>query len=282
MTYKRWTAKQDEQLATFWGVIPLDELAKELGHTVTAVHRRACDRHLGSAARGSTSLDAFVRTTGYARSRILNAAKRLKLRILRRPQTTPLKIRRPDWRPYVVTEAQQERILEYLAKIPDAERVTVSRKGEWGTGGKPRVCAECRTKKHPHVGRGLCSLCYDRARRPARGRQPRLPLGVWGVGWRPSYCLGCQRSGEPHHCRGLCRRCYRDPSVPRPSIPKRSAEPAQGRLFHGQKSVDSAAMPRTSGPSAPNPATKSAGKYSGKTPHRAALAKTGSGRKAAA
>ncbi len=226
MTWKRWKRKENKYLVQWWGVISLKKLAKDLGRTEIAVYRRGIDLGLGAPSRGLMSMDRFVNETGYARSRIMNAAARLGMKIRRRKKTSPL-AGRGIHRAFVISDTQQAKLLKYLASVPDGERVMRSCKGEWGTGKKPKKCVQCHSNKRPHVGRGLCASCYDIDRRPRKGRRHALPIGAWGVGLRPTKCIAHGKTDRPHYAAGYCKRCYSSPVISQARAARRAQERGQ-------------------------------------------------------
>jgi hypothetical protein len=133
----------------------------KLGRSARAVVCRAAKISLGPMGRGTITLNQFAEKSGYSRSRILSAAKLLKIRLRYIPRSD-LRWTRVKHRWYAIGHEEQKRILAFLATVPDGQKLIVSRQGEWGGyahrgGMKPAACIDCGTNKRPHFCSGRCS-----------------------------------------------------------------------------------------------------------------------------
>lgn len=115
---------------------------------------------LGSPGRGYLSMAELERQSGYHYTTIKTAAKRLGIRLRRRPGYQGTKEKH-----YALTQEAADRIVEELNKRPDGKRKTISYRGEWGGPNKPKVCIECGTNERPHCCKGRCDRCDARVRR---------------------------------------------------------------------------------------------------------------------
>lgn len=210
-----WSADDDALLESKWAHEGIESIAALLKRSVCAVYQRAKRNNLGPAAAHRKTLGAFANETGYARSRIMGAARKLRLRFTRLPRVTSKPTKKVNARRLIVNEEQQEKILEYLKKIPDGERLyvkpRVSRDGEWNQGKKPPQCLGHGGTDMPHRARGYCKSCYDKIASKNRVRPPRkdaVPVGIWGKGKRPKFCTRCDTRLRPHYAAGQCKRCY--------------------------------------------------------------------------
>jgi hypothetical protein len=105
--------------------------------------------------------------TGYNRSRLRNAALRLKIRLRRSERMSekePL-VKSGKYRRIIVTSEQRESIIAFLATIPDGRYLWSNKTKKtsslaWGTGGKPRACRKCAQTDKPHKAKGVCVRCY--------------------------------------------------------------------------------------------------------------------------
>ena len=175
-----WKHADDKLLSQLWGAYGIVMIARQLGRTPCSIAKRAARNKLGPSLRGSMSLGQFVTQSGYARSRIKNAASRLGLQ-LRRSKRMSEKIPRggrkgKKGRRILVGDEQQDAILAYLAKIPDGEHVWSGRTGhtramDWGTGGKPAACLKCAKTDRAHKAKGICKRCYRSGSEQAKKRE---------------------------------------------------------------------------------------------------------------
>ena len=164
-----WTRKDDRKLARVWGEHGIEELARIFKRTPCSIAKRAARNKLGPSLRGTLSLGRFVVESGYARSRICNAAARIGVDLLRSDRMSEKTPRGMHGRRIIVSEEQRVAILAYLAKVPDGVHVWSGRtnktlRTEWGTGGKPKTCRKCKKTDRAHKAKGLCIGCYKSAR----------------------------------------------------------------------------------------------------------------------
>lgn len=167
---RRWTEEEDEQLRWWWGIISAKKLARKLGRTPAGVVDRGQKLKLGAPRRGYLSMNELSRQSGYSRSTILTAAKRLGLPLRRQPTYQKSSRGTPEhWRKknknYAISFEIAERIIEELTSRPDGKRKAISYRGEWGGPNKPTQCADCGKTDRPHAAKGLCDRCYQRQRR---------------------------------------------------------------------------------------------------------------------
>jgi hypothetical protein len=160
----RWTPEDDQKLRKVWGRRAIDTIAAALGRTSCAVQQRAQHLELGSRLNKRTTLTRFAKESGYDRSRIVAAAVHLGIKFRRAPRMWSRPGTDTRRRRLIVSAAQREMVLEFLAGLPDGERLysglaTRSRVGEWGTGRKPPACRRCQETTRPHCARGLCTRC---------------------------------------------------------------------------------------------------------------------------
>lgn len=172
----RWSATDDDMLSTVWGEKTPGAIAKEFGRTLCSVVKRAYKLGLGPAHAHTKNVHQLVRETGYARSRIINAAKRLDIKLHRAKRVSDHKPRMGKhyedpsrFFRLLVTPNQEKRILEFLARLPDAEslwsnKTRITRVDAWGTGRKPKSCKRCKKTDKPHKARGYCIRCYNSKR----------------------------------------------------------------------------------------------------------------------
>lgn len=62
-------------------------------------------------------------------------------------------------------------------------------------------CITCGTTERPHLAKGSCGQCYDKARRPLRYR-----VYKWAKQWPE--CVNCGGTKSKHKALGLCEACY--------------------------------------------------------------------------
>jgi len=165
-----WTDREDSQLAFLWGEFSLRVIARRLGRTPGAVTMHARLLKLGSPSQGTVSMNALSRISGYALSRLRQAAEDLGLCLHRVVSSDPRQSQRTH--KYAITIEQQEAILAYLARVPDAQRLFSktgkrTRRGVWGIGEKPPGCSICTRTDIPHYAKGMCKICYLRPRKRA-------------------------------------------------------------------------------------------------------------------
>lgn len=173
-----WSEFDDERLAMLWGAKMPGAIAKEFGRTLCSIVKRAAKLKLGPAHAHTKNVHQIVRETGYARTRIINAAKRLGIKLRRAKRVSEHKPRGKAQHAdsvvffrLLVSQDQEKRILDFLARVPDAVHVwsnktRKTRADAWGTGNKPESCKRCGKTDRPHKANGICTRCY----RSPRGR----------------------------------------------------------------------------------------------------------------
>lgn len=170
---RAWNAHEDAIVRDLWGVDSPRALAVRLGRSRESIRRRADALGLPAYRDTAKTIGAIARETGYHRTRILGAARRLGLKITHGPG---------GWSR--VRADQEERILHYLATLPDGKRLFTRQPGVW-RGRRPGRCRRCRRTAQPHHAHGYCKSCYHTLRRrPAgiraflqwvnNGRRPRV------------------------------------------------------------------------------------------------------------
>ena len=158
---RAWTEAQENLLAELYWSDWTDEgrarLARELGRTVGALRRQATVLRLServravAAERWPKTIDQLARETGYDRWRLLQAARRARVRLRRGGVRADA---------YAISERQAERLIAELRAFPDGANMHVRRCKEWRPGQKCRVCG---TTRLPRMAREKCSGCYMRA-----------------------------------------------------------------------------------------------------------------------
>ncbi|RLA42154.1 MAG: hypothetical protein DRQ64_00230 [Gammaproteobacteria bacterium] len=161
---RAWTAKEERDLLYLWGAQRTVTLAKKFGRTAYGINDKAKMLGLGPARQGKITLTAFAKMSGFNRSTIKLAAKRLNIYLRKSLRVDPRwSVQTPNtW--YAVTEEQQGVILHELLSHPDGERYRARRKGEWESREPPR-CLGCAGTEIKHYALGLCTRCYDKDRR---------------------------------------------------------------------------------------------------------------------
>lgn len=160
---RAWTEQDDWVLRGWWGVVGADSVAKKVGRTQRAVVARAQKLGLGPARGGSMTLAAFAKWSGYSRSRIRTAAKRLGLRLQRVPRSDP-RYGQVKHRWHAFSAEDIERIVEYLGTLQDGRRLHKAEAGAWGGparggGSKPEACVDCGRNDVPYCCHGRCKSC---------------------------------------------------------------------------------------------------------------------------
>lgn len=170
MKARRWTEAEVAQLQERWGRYNLDTIAKRLKRSENSVVEKARRLGLPSRRPDAMTMNAFMAKTGYSLSRIYTAVAELGLCLHPIARTDPRQTLRNRYRkalPLAITEEQQEAIIDFLRKVPDATRLykkTGKRtaRGVWGIGVKPPSCLGCGRSDKPHYARGRCQTCYMR------------------------------------------------------------------------------------------------------------------------
>lgn len=162
MPIPSWSTYEDDYLAQHWDYVSPERLARDISErfgrysrTAKAVVTRA--KRIGLPRRTKT-LCELARATGYDRSRITIAMEKLSIR----PR------RSGAW--HAITPAEEERIVAFLASIPDGRRLRRAIPGAWGgvdRNGqrKPRCCIDCGRNDRPYYCKGRCRKCDRRWRK---------------------------------------------------------------------------------------------------------------------
>lgn len=173
-TGRRWTDEEDRHLATNWGLRSLRLLAEDLDRSQRSISHRAKVLSLGPASLrdGGMSLREFERYSGFSRAKITNAIKRLRLEVARARVSYPHRRAATGRvnqrsRTFRLTIDQQEQLLRYLLEH-DQKLILAHRIGkmEWRRR-DPKHCRSCKSRKKPHMAKGLCTTCYHRERKRA-------------------------------------------------------------------------------------------------------------------
>lgn len=170
----RWTHEQDNYLRVNWAACSLQVIARKLQRPEGSVCARA--RKLKLRARhGIVKIHTLSKRTGYSPSRIVGAAEHLGLSVTHVPRLDVRQKRTPSHRG--LDEEDAEKVLEYLALVPDGEPLYRERGGKtkagvWGVGDKPAVCKGHKLADEPHYADGYCGRCYERRRSRRRRGLP--------------------------------------------------------------------------------------------------------------
>lgn len=172
---RRWTSKEDEQLQWWWGILSAEKLAARLERTRGGVlYRGVKILKLGPPRRGYLSMAELERHSGFKRSTIITAARRLGLPLRRQPTYQRTRRGPEHWlkkrKNYSISMEIAEKLIEELVSRPDGRRKYISYRGEWGGPNKPDACLDCGTTDRPHCSKGLCDRCYMRAWRRTKRR----------------------------------------------------------------------------------------------------------------
>jgi len=157
---KPWSEEDEKKLSWDWGTIPLTQLAARFKRSGYAVFRKAIDMGLGRAKRGTMSVNAFSKYSGFSVFKIMKAARALDLNLWRGLSSEPGRDRVRD---YDVKDFQQEALIKYMMDNPwiPSPGSSMSKQGEWGTGRKPAACLRCNRSDKPHFSKGKCRGCYN-------------------------------------------------------------------------------------------------------------------------
>lgn len=77
----------------------------------------------------------------------------------------------------------------------------------WSPKHKLTACTACGTKERPHHLKGLCRVCFARARPDERLAHRVAHHGAWDRERGHLACLVCGQSERPHHSQGRCLKC---------------------------------------------------------------------------
>jgi biotin operon repressor len=162
---RRWTKDEDRAIEWNWGSLSVFDIAKKLGRTPHAIQQRAQKvLEMGPASRGTWSVRALSRHSGFSEAKVENAIQKLGMHVTWALRTDPRnknkKIKRR-----AITEEQAEDLIQYMLEQPyvwtDAPGASRSTKGAWGVGKKPACCVKCGSAERRHVAKGLCLRCYQ-------------------------------------------------------------------------------------------------------------------------
>jgi hypothetical protein len=160
---QNWTAREDHLLEFHWGEKTPQWIARKLGRTPRAIHRRAVRKGLGSFNRATTPLSALAARLGYSSEQILIIAARLGLELRRGHRNVPGATTQNKY--YAITEEQEARIeaeVVHLVRTGACSTGKRLEKGAWGVAKKPAHCNACQRNDRPHQARGMCAPCYRR------------------------------------------------------------------------------------------------------------------------
>lgn len=212
MSGRPWRDDELKRLAWDWGTCDVASIAKRLSRTPAAVREKARVMGLGAVNRGTYSLLEVARITGYDRGRIMTAARRARVPLMRGARSLRSG-RTPKGRHYAITHEAFDRIVAELASHPDGRRLERYHRWEWGgrfRGGapKPEACVDCGRSDVPHHTRGRCCACQMRHSGHVRPDAPRKISKLRWEDRNPPHCRTCERTDRPHAARGDCRTCY--------------------------------------------------------------------------
>jgi len=197
---RRWALREDDLLEAMWGRAHVGMIAERLGRTVWGCEQRARVLALGHPGLRYETMRAFCERTGFSRETVHLVARRLGLRLLRRPrsaQSAPCTGARARGRLWAITPEHAVQ-LEAALLERSVGRHTLSRRGEWGGPRKPPSCRACGTTERPHCSRGLCDRCDARLR-----RKNKLPPELIREAGR---CLKCGRKKSPTRACAACQQ----------------------------------------------------------------------------
>lgn len=139
---KRWTEKERVRAALFAGGTPLAEIREAVGggRTLQAVAKALPRIGAGSVSRGTESMVALSRRSGYCPETLHWAAKQIGFEP---PKTSPAGR-------YMIDEEWSDRMLSFLAK------------GFWCRKLRLQACSVCGLSDRPHSRNGACDPCRSR------------------------------------------------------------------------------------------------------------------------
>lgn len=143
---KRWSRDQVLALLNHMGVAGVAKLRREVGgnRSEKAISTKAWREYdTGSLTRGSYSLRALQRDTGYAKTQLHRAQRALRQRWHRTKAGGN----------YMISLAQLDELTEWL------------KTDYWGPRFALYGCTWCTTQQRPHRQLGLCARCYYQYRR---------------------------------------------------------------------------------------------------------------------
>lgn len=127
---ERWSDADDRALELAWTSRDVGDLARDLGRTPSAVVQRARHLGIGGYTRGTKSLLAVARETGYDRERLERAARAIGLTLDRSAGRGGPARRLTARRNYALRPHHEAALLAFLARWPDGARLPdVGRRG---------------------------------------------------------------------------------------------------------------------------------------------------------
>lgn len=180
---RRWTPEEDERLRFEWGSLDIQTLADRFGRTIGAIPARAQKLGLGAPSLRTRTMDELVRLTGWSRTRIMNAAEALGIRLQHGRRTDPRQ--KKATADYAITTEQSKAIMAYLEEHAGVRRIYKAKgkrttRGVWGIGIKPVRCRGCGRRDKPHYAKGKCQHCYMQQVRTKKQEDPwETPPDPW-------------------------------------------------------------------------------------------------------
>lgn len=162
---KDWTPEEEKFLQWNWGVISPFDIAKKLDRSAWGVAQHATKiLDLGPASRGTWSISAVSRYSGFDEVKIWHAIEKLGMNIAYAIRTDPRRGKTHKTKKRAVTDDQVDEIIKYMmdhpyiySDKPGKKRTTA---GVWGIGLKPPQCVKCGKTDRPHAAKGFCTRCY--------------------------------------------------------------------------------------------------------------------------
>lgn len=157
---RRWSKEDDRILRALWGDWTLSRLAAELDRSPRAITSRAEFLELGPASSRGMSMRQFEKFSGFSKTRILNAARALRIKI---PRAKSGRLRRTGGRKWVRQKSKLYSIDDELAIRLIDEMMKpgfIGRSKRWGEQGRPPACVTCGETRRKHKAKGQCSRCY--------------------------------------------------------------------------------------------------------------------------
>lgn len=160
-----WSPDDDSLLTDLWPHHKASFIGERMGFTENQVMLRAARLKLGISPKSKASLKQFSTITGYDHGRITMAMKKLGIS----PEIKKAKTGRVMAK-YLYPE-QREEVIQFLATIPDQEKLLPTKVGSWGTLNhatgkyKAKYCKVCGTTKSVYKAHDTCNACYQRQRK---------------------------------------------------------------------------------------------------------------------
>lgn len=162
---KHWSETDDDYLQYYWGEQSVVAIAAHLKRTPWSVLIRGAKHlKLGPMYRGSWSLRALAKHSGFSIEKVNSAIKKLGMVVRRSHAGVEALKGKKRSRRRALTDDQVDTLINYMLEHPQiygdepgAKRTT---NGAWGVGTKPPSCVKCGGTDRPHEARGLCTRCY--------------------------------------------------------------------------------------------------------------------------